>query len=162
MAHGLEARVPFLDRDFLAVSMAIKGEEKQPKTYEGREKYILRKAFDTPDNPYLPEEVLWRQKEQFSDGVGYNWIDELIEYCSSQVTDEQLAGAAAEFPYNSPTTKEAYFYRSIFHQHYPQLSAAQTVRKWIPKWQENQDPSGRANSAHVQADVEIAKPNSMA
>jgi asparagine synthase (glutamine-hydrolysing) len=157
MAHGLEARVPFLDRDFLDVSMAIKGEEKQPKTYAGREKYILRKAFDTPDNPYLPDEVLWRQKEQFSDGVGYNWIDELIEYCSSQVTDEQMIGAATEFPYNSPTTKEAYFYRSIFHKHYPQLSAAQTVRKWIPKWQENQDPSGRANAAHVKADVEIAK-----
>jgi len=157
MAHGLEARVPFLDKAFLDVAMLIKGEEKQPKTYEGREKYILRKAFDTPDNPYLPEEVLWRQKEQFSDGVGYNWIDELIEYCASQVTDEQMAGAAKQFPYNTPATKEAYFYRTIFHKYYPQVSAAQTVRKWIPKWQENQDPSGRANAAHVQADVEIAK-----
>ena len=157
MAHGLEARVPFLDKDFLDVSMKIKGEEKLPKTYDGKEKYILRKAFDTPDNPYLPDEVLWRQKEQFSDGVGYNWIDQLIEYCSAQVTDLQLENAALEFPYNSPTTKEAYFYRTIFHKYYPQLSAAQTVRKWIPKWQENQDPSGRANSAHVQADVEIAK-----
>jgi asparagine synthase (glutamine-hydrolysing) len=157
MAHGLEARVPFLDKAFLDVAMLIKGEEKQPKTYEGREKYILRKAFDTPDNPYLPDEVLWRQKEQFSDGVGYNWIDELIEYCASQVTDEQMAGATKQFPYNTPATKEAYFYRTIFHKYYPQLSAAQTVRKWIPKWQENQDPSGRANAAHVQADVEIAK-----
>jgi asparagine synthase (glutamine-hydrolysing) len=157
MAHGLEARVPFLDKAFLDVAMLIKGEEKQPKTYEGREKYILRKAFDTPDNPYLPDEVLWRQKEQFSDGVGYNWIDELIEYCASQVTDEQMAGAAKQFPYNTPATKEAYFYRTIFHKYYPQVSAAQTVRKWIPKWQENQDPSGRANAAHVQADVEIAK-----
>lgn len=157
MAHGLEARVPFLDKAFLDVSMKIKGEEKLPKTYDGKEKYILRKAFDTPDNPYLPDEVLWRQKEQFSDGVGYNWIDQLIEYCSSKVTDEQLENAALEFPYNSPTTKEAYFYRTIFHKYYPQLSAAQTVRKWIPKWQENQDPSGRANSAHVQADIEIAK-----
>ena len=157
MAHGLEARVPFLDKDFLDVSMKIKGEEKLPKTYDGKEKYILRKAFDTPDNPYLPDEVLWRQKEQFSDGVGYNWIDQLIEYCSAQVTDLQLENATTEFPYNSPTTKEAYFYRTIFHKYYPQLSAAQTVRKWIPKWQENQDPSGRANSAHVQADVEIAK-----
>jgi asparagine synthase (glutamine-hydrolysing) len=117
----------------------------------------LRKAFDTPDNPYLPDEVLWRQKEQFSDGVGYNWIDELIQYCSSQVTDEQLAAASVLYPYNTPTTKEAYFYRSIFHKYYPQISAAQTVRKWIPKWQENQDPSGRANAAHVKADVEIAK-----
>lgn len=157
MAHGLEARVPFLDKAFLDVAMLIEANEKMPKTYDGKEKYILRKAFDTPDNPYLPDAVLWRQKEQFSDGVGYNWIDQLIEYCSSQVTDEQLAGAAVEFSYNSPTTKEAYFYRSIFHKYYPQVSAAQTVRKWIPKWQENQDPSGRANAAHVKADVEIAK-----
>jgi asparagine synthase (glutamine-hydrolysing) len=157
MAHGLEARVPFLDKAFLDMAVRIKPEEKMPKTYDGKEKYILRKAFDTPDNPYLPDEVLWRQKEQFSDGVGYNWIDQLIEYCSSQVTDAQLAGAEAEFPYNTPTTKEAYFYRSIFNKYYPQVSAAQTVRKWIPKWQENQDPSGRANAAHVQADVEIAK-----
>lgn len=157
MAHGLEARVPFLDKAFLDVAVRIKPEEKQPKTHEGSEKYILRKAFDTPEDPYLPAEVLWRQKEQFSDGVGYNWIDELIEYCSSNVTDEQLAGATTEFPYNSPTTKEAYFYRSIFHKYYPQVSAAQTVRKWIPKWQENQDPSGRANAAHVKADTEIAK-----
>ena len=157
MAHGLEARVPFLDKAFLDTAMLIKPEEKQPKTYDGKEKYILRKAFDTPDNPYLPDEVLWRQKEQFSDGVGYNWIDELIEYCSSKVTDEQLENAATEFPYNSPSTKEAYFYRSIFNTFYPLLSAAQTVRKWIPKWQENQDPSGRANAAHVKADTEIAK-----
>ena len=156
MAHGLEARVPFLDKAFLETAMLIKAEEKQPKTYNGKEKYILRKAFDTPDNPYLPDEVLWRQKEQFSDGVGYNWIDQLIEYCSDKVTDAQLDGAAIEFPYNAPTTKEAYFYRTIFHKYYPQVSAAQTVRKWIPKWQENQDPSGRANAAHVQADVEIA------
>jgi len=159
MAHGLEARVPFLDKAFLDVAMLIKGEEKQPKTYEGREKYILRKAFDTPESPYLPDEVLWRQKEQFSDGVGYNWIDQLIEYASSQVTDAQLETAAERFPYNTPATKEAYFYRDIFHKHYPQISAAQTVRKWIPKWQENQDPSGRANAAHVKADTEIAKPN---
>ena len=151
MATGLEARIPFLDTAFLDVAIRIKTEEKQPKTYDGIEKYILRKAFDTPENPYLPGEILWRQKEQFSDGVGYNWVDELIQYCASQVSDEQLAGAAAEFPYNSPTTKEAYFYRSIFHKFYPQVSAAQTVRKWIPKWQDNQDPSGRANSAHVKA-----------
>ncbi|MEN2401001.1 asparagine synthase B [Flavobacterium sp. MC2016-06] len=158
MAHGLEARIPFLDKDFLDVTIRIKTEEKQPKTYDGIEKYILRKAFDATEDPYLPAEILWRQKEQFSDGVGYNWVDELIEYCSSQVTDEQLAGASAEFSYNSPTTKEAYLYRSIFHKFYPQVSAAQTVRKWIPKWQENLDPSGRANAAHVKADVEFSKP----
>jgi asparagine synthase (glutamine-hydrolysing) len=159
MAHGLEARVPFLDKDFLDVAMLIKAEEKQPKTYDGKEKYILRKAFDTPDNPYLPAEVLWRQKEQFSDGVGYNWIDQLIDYCSSKVTDEELEAAGSLFSYNTPTTKEAYFYRTIFHKYYPQVSAAQTVRKWIPKWQENQDPSGRANAAHVKADTDIAKTN---
>ncbi|RZJ65099.1 MAG: asparagine synthase B [Flavobacterium sp.] len=157
MAHGLEARVPFLDTQFLDVAMLIEAEQKQPKTYGGVEKYILRKAFDTPDQPYLPAEVLWRQKEQFSDGVGYNWIDTLIGYCSSQVTDEQMEAAEQRFPYNTPATKEAYFYRDIFHKHFPQLAAAQTVRKWIPKWQENQDPSGRANAAHVQADTEIAK-----
>ena len=159
MAHGLEARVPFLDKAFLDMAMLIEAREKQPKTYDGVEKYILRKAFDVEEQPYLPKEVLWRQKEQFSDGVGYNWIDQLIEYASSQVTDEQLATAAERFPYNTPATKEAYFYRDIFHKHYPQVSAAQTVRKWIPKWQENQDPSGRANAAHVQADTDIAKPS---
>ncbi|MDR6967680.1 asparagine synthase (glutamine-hydrolyzing) [Flavobacterium arsenatis] len=159
MAHGLEARVPFLDKAFLDVAMLIKGEEKQPKTYKGVEKYILRKAFDTPETPYLPDEVLWRQKEQFSDGVGYNWIDQLIDYCSSQVSDLQMEQAKDRFPYNTPTTKEAYYYRDIFNQYYPQVSAAQTVRKWIPKWQENLDPSGRANAAHVQADTEIAKSN---
>jgi asparagine synthase (glutamine-hydrolysing) len=117
---------------------------------------LQRKAFDTPEDPYLPAEVLWRQKEQFSDGVGYSWIDTLIEFCSSQVTDEQMDSAAELFPYNTPATKEAYYYRTIFNKYYPQVSAAQTVRKWIPKWQENQDPSGRANSAHVKADVSIA------
>lgn len=156
MAHGLEARVPFLDKSFLELAMKVKPEEKQPKTYNGVEKYILRKAFDTPEKPYLPDEVLWRQKEQFSDGVGYNWIDTLIEYCESQVTDEEFAKAAELFPYNTPLTKEAFYYRSIFHKHFPQQSAAQTVRKWIPKWQSNQDPSGRANEAHVKADVTIA------
>ena len=156
MAHGLEARVPFLDKEFLELAIKIKPEEKQPKTYEGIEKYILRKAFDTPEKPYLPEEVLWRQKEQFSDGVGYNWIDTLIEYCTSQVTDTDFETAGKLFPYNTPTTKEAFFYRRIFHKFYPQVSAAETVRKWIPKWQENQDPSGRANAAHVKADVLIA------
>ncbi|OXG06219.1 asparagine synthase (glutamine-hydrolysing) [Flavobacterium araucananum] len=157
MANGIETRVPFLDKQFLDVTIRIKPEEKQPKKYDSVEKYILRKAFDTPENPYLPTEVLWRQKEQFSDGVGYNWIDQLIEYCATQVSDEQLAAASTEFPYNSPTTKEAYLYRSIFHKFYPQISAAHTVRKWIPKWQENQDPSGRANAAHLEGNFEAAK-----
>jgi asparagine synthase (glutamine-hydrolysing) len=159
MAHGLEARVPFLDKAFLDVAMLIDPVEKQPKTYDGIEKYILRKAFDTPEDPYLPQDILWRQKEQFSDGVGYNWIDTLIEYCSRHVSDEQLASAAERFPYNTPTTKEAYFYREIFQKHYPQVSAAQTVRKWIPKWQVNQDPSGRANAAHLNPVAENACSN---
>lgn len=157
MAHGLEARVPFLDKAFLELAITVKPEEKQPKTFNGVEKYILRKAFDTAEKPYLPDEVLWRQKEQFSDGVGYSWIDTLIEYCASQVTDEELEGAEERFPYNTPATKEAYFYRTIFHKHFPQVSAAQTVRKWIPKWQENTDPSGRANAAHIQADTCLAQ-----
>jgi asparagine synthase (glutamine-hydrolysing) len=161
MAHGLEARVPFLDKAFLDLAMTIEAHEKQPQTHNGMEKYILRKAFDTPERPYLPDEILWRQKEQFSDGVGYSWIDGLIAHCESQVTDEQLGQAAARFPYNTPLTKEAYFYRDIFHKHYPQKSASQTVRKWIPKWQENQDPSGRANAAHLHADTDIAKNNNI-
>ena len=156
MAHGLEARVPFLDKEFLELAIKIQPEEKQPKTHNDIEKYILRKAFDTPEKPYLPQEVLWRQKEQFSDGVGYKWIDTLIEYCTSQVTDNDFEKAVKLFPYNTPTTKEAFFYRRIFNKFYPQVSAAETVRKWIPKWQENQDPSGRANAAHVKADVLIA------
>lgn len=156
MAHGLEARVPFLDKSFLELAIKIKPEEKMPQTYQGVEKYILRKAFDTPEQPYLPDEVLWRQKEQFSDGVGYNWIDTLIDFCASQVTDEEFEKAAELFPYNTPATKEAFYYRSIFQKHFPQTAAAQTVRKWIPKWQENQDPSGRANAAHVKADTSIA------
>jgi len=99
---------------------------------------------------------LWRQKEQFSDGVGYNWIDTLIAHCASRVTDAELASAAEKYTINTPTTKEAYFYREIFHKHFPQESAARTVKKWIPKWQENTDPSGRANAAHVKADTTIA------
>jgi len=157
MAHGLEARVPFLDKAFLELAIKITPEEKMPQTYDGIEKYILRKAFDTPEQPYLPESVLWRQKEQFSDGVGYNWIDTLIEFAASQVSDVDFAKAAELFPYNTPATKEAFYYRTIFHKYFPQTAAAQTVRKWIPKWQENQDPSGRANKAHVQADPLIAK-----
>ncbi|MGY5848899.1 asparagine synthase B [Salegentibacter sp. F14] len=149
MAHGLEARVPFLDKDFLEVAMETQAKYKMPKTYDGVEKYIVRKAFDTPDEPFLPEEVLWRQKEQFSDGVGYSWIDELIAYASARVSDQEMAEAADKYPHNTPATKEAYFYREIFATHYPQESAAKTVKRWVPKWQEDLDPSGRANTSHV-------------
>lgn len=157
MAHGLEARVPFLDKAFLDVAMSIQPHFKEPKTYGGVEKYILRKAFDTPEQPFLPDEVLWRQKEQFSDGVGYNWIDQLIAHCETQVSDADFEQAEEKYPINTPTTKEAFFYREIFHKHFPEDTSAQTVMKWIPKWQANTDPSGRANEAHVQADISIAQ-----
>jgi asparagine synthase (glutamine-hydrolysing) len=157
MAYGLEARVPFLDKEFLEVIMKIQPKEKQPKTYNGIEKYILRKAFDTKEDPFLPDEVLWRQKEQFSDGVGYNWIDTLIEHCADQISDIEMELAAIKYPHNTPSTKEAYYIREIFAKHFPQESAAKTVLKWIPKWQENTDPSGRANKNHVKADTDIAK-----
>ena len=149
MAHGIEARVPFLDKAFLKTAMEMVPEEKMAGTYDGVEKYILRKAFDTPEQPFLPDEVLWRQKEQFSDGVGYNWIDQLIEYASKQVSDVQMETAALKYPVNTPMTKEAYFYREMFHKHFPQDSAAKTVKRWIPKWQKDLDPSGRANETHV-------------
>ena len=157
MAHGIEARVPFLDKAFLDVAMSIRPELKMPSTFEGIEKYILRKAFDTPESPYLPDSILWRQKEQFSDGVGYSWIDSLIAHATAQVTDEELQQAGEKFPYNTPTTKEAYWYRTLFHKHFPQQSAAQTVRKWIPKWQENTDPSGRSNAAHIHSVIDVSE-----
>lgn len=155
MAYGLEVRVPFLDKTFLQTAMRIQPRYKMPQTYDGVEKYLLRKAFDTPERPFLPDEVLWRQKEQFSDGVGYGWIDALIDHCARLVTDAQMAEAATTYPINTPSTKEAYYMRQLFHKHFPQESAARTVKKWIPKWQENEDPSGRANTAHVQANLTI-------
>eukprot|EP01051_Picozoa_sp_SAG22_P010058 SAG22_NODE_880_length_6703_cov_8.753786_8_plen_236_part_00 len=91
------------------------------------EKWCLRKAFDTPDNPYLPQEVLWRQKEQFSDGVGYNWIDSLREIAMEKVSDAQMKAAKHRFPYFPPATKEAYLYREIFEEHYPSETAAKLV-----------------------------------
>ncbi|MCM4161535.1 asparagine synthase B [Antarcticibacterium flavum] len=149
MAHGLEARVPFLDKEFLQTAMEITAIEKMPSTHGGVEKYILRKAFDTPEDPFLPAEVLWRQKEQFSDGVGYSWIDSLIEYAKAQVSDAEMQTAAVKYPVNTPATKEAYFYREIFAGFYPQESAARSVKRWVPKWQEDLDPSGRASSTHI-------------
>lgn len=149
MAFGLEARVPFLDRKFLDVAMTIRPEDRMPMRSEGRmEKYIVRKAFDDNQDPYLPESILWRQKEQFSDGVGYNWIDQIIQHCNKQVSDTEFATAAERFPHNTPATKEAFYFRTIFEKHYPQQTAAKTVLKWIPKWQKNEDPSGRVCDNH--------------
>ena len=126
---------------------------------DGRiEKHVLRAAFDTKDNPYLPDSILWRQKEQFSDGVGYSWIDTLKEWAAGQVTEAQFKAAEIRFPFNTPATKEAYFYRSIFTDLFPQLACATTVKKWIPRadWGCSNDPSGRAQKVHNDAITEQA------
>ncbi|CEP60320.1 asparagine synthase (glutamine-hydrolyzing) 1 LALA0_S01e07998g [Lachancea lanzarotensis] len=156
MAWGLEARVPFLDKEFLDVCMNIDPEEKMIKPSEGRiEKYILRKAFDTSDEPdvkpYLPEEILWRQKEQFSDGVGYSWIDGLKDTAEETISDEQFKQPKAEWGDDIPTTKEAYWYRLKFDALFPK-AAATTVMRWIPKadWGCAEDPSGRFAKIHDQ------------
>jgi len=151
-AWGVEGRVPFLDREFLEVAMTLNPEDKMVKN--GRlEKWVLRKTFED----ILPESVVWRQKEQFSDGVGYNWIDTLKEIASRKVTDEQMRGAAERFPVNPPLTKEEYLYRSIFSQHFPSDSAAATVPSvpsvacstpealaWDASFRNLNEPSGRA------------------
>jgi len=132
-AFGVEPRVPFLDKDFLEYVMNLDPEVKMCKVREGDEnrgsieKFIMRKAFDTPENPYLPEEVLWRQKEQFSDGVGYSWIDSLRAKAEGEITPTQWATRANRFPVNTPTTKEGYVYRTIFQKHFPGESARDSV-----------------------------------
>ncbi|WP_345857083.1 asparagine synthase B [Shewanella algae] len=157
-AWGLEARVPFLDKEFMDVAMRLNPEAKMSR--DGRiEKHILREAFEHK----LPAEVAWRQKEQFSDGVGYSWIDGLKEHAAVQVEDKELANARFRFPHNTPETKEAYFYRCFFEEHFPLESAALTVPGGksvacsTPEalaWDESLsgiiDPSGRAvRSVHT-------------
>ncbi len=154
MAHGVEARVPFLDLAFLELAMNIAPELKQPhavgKGHEARmEKWLLRAAFAEPSEPLIPAAVLWRQKEQFSDGVGYNWVDGLRAYAEAQVSDLALAEAAERFPHAPPTTKEAYLYRSRFEALFPGEHAARCVARWTPRWQESGDSSGRANPHHA-------------
>ena len=153
-AWGVEARVPFLDKEFIDVAMRLNPKDKM--CVDGKmEKWILRKAFD--DNTYLPDEVLWRQKEQFGDGVGYSWIDSIREFVEEQVSDQQLANASFRFPINTPDTKEGYFYRTIFEGYFPQESAAQCVPsgksiacstvealEWDESFKNNADPSGRS------------------
>jgi asparagine synthase (glutamine-hydrolysing) len=130
-AWGVEARVPFLGKKFLDVAMSIHPSLKvckDPATGKSRmEKHCLRQAFDDKENPYLPRHVLWRQKEQFSDGVGYGWIDALRDLAEQEVTDQMMKQAKFLFPFNTPMTKENYFYRSTFMKHFPQQSAAATV-----------------------------------
>ena len=153
-AWGVEARVPFLDKNFMDVAMRLNPQDKM--CVDGRmEKWILRKAFD--DETYLPAEVLWRQKEQFGDGVGYSWIDSIKDYVEANVTDQQLANAEFRFPVNTPDTKEGYFYRTIFEDYFPQESAAKCVPggksiacstvealEWDASFKEAADPSGRS------------------
>jgi asparagine synthase (glutamine-hydrolysing) len=151
-AWGVEARVPFLDQVFLEVAMSLNPQEKfiGPNRIE---KQFLRESF----SGYLPESILWRQKEQFSDGVGYSWIDSLKAYAEKEVSDQQLAHASYRFPYNPPQTKEQYLYRELFSKHYPSLPAAQCVPggpsvacstaealAWEKSLQNLNDPSGRA------------------
>ena len=165
-AWGVEGRVPFLDKEFLDVAMrtnpkakmcsvlhASQSGEADPKV--SIEKRIVREAFED----MLPEEVAWRQKEQFSDGVGYSWIDTLKKITSEAVTDEQMAHAEERFPINTPLCKEEYYYRSIFEEHFPSESAACSVPheasvacstavalEWDEAWKNMNDPSGRAVS----------------
>lgn len=153
MAWGLEARVPFLDKEFLDVCMTIDPKEKMI-TKDRIEKYILRKAFDTKGEegvaPYLPDEILWRQKEQFSDGVGYSWIDGLKDAAEAKISDEQFKIVKPEWGDDIPTTKEAYWYRLMFDELFPSKTAADTVMRWIPKadWGCHSDPSGRYVKIH--------------
>ncbi len=165
-AWGVEGRVPFLDKEFLDVAMRTNPKAKMcsvlPASRSGEadpkasiEKRIVREAFED----MLPEEVAWRQKEQFSDGVGYSWIDTLKKITSEAVTDEQMAHAEERFPINTPLCKEEYYYRSIFEEHFPSESAARSVPheasvacstavalEWDEAWKNMNDPSGRAVS----------------
>ena len=151
-AWGVEGRVPFLDKEFLDTAMRLNPEAKMcpGKTIEKR---ILREAFAD----MLPQEIAWRQKEQFSDGVGYSWIDTLKRITSEAVSDEEMANAAKRFPINPPQNKEEYYYRSIFAEHFPSESAARSVPSvpsvacstaealaWDKAFQNMNDPSGRA------------------
>ena len=161
MANAIEVRVPMLDKAFLEKSIQLSPELKFPRRAKGDdkgqiEKYVLRAAFDDKENPYLPDDILWRQKEQFSDGVGYGWIDGFKDYCEKAVSDSDFKKAEQLFPYNTPQTKEAFYIRSIFEKHFGKAESEKTVFPWIPKWQANADPSGRANTVHEQT-IEVLK-----
>ena len=158
-AWGVEARVPFLDKKFLDVAMRINPQDKMCGNGK-MEKHVLRECFES----YLPASVAWRQKEQFSDGVGYSWIDTLKEVAAQQVTDQQLETARFRFPYNTPSSKEAYLYREIFEELFPVPSAAECVPggpsvacssakaiEWDEAFKTMNDPSGRAVGVHQSA-----------
>ena len=151
-AWGIEGRVPFLDKEFIEVAMRLNPKDKMI-TPDRMEKWVLRKAFEN----YLPDSVAWRQKEQFSDGVGYSWIDTLKELVESEVNDEQMENAHYRFPVQTPQNKEEFFYRTIFESHFPSEAAALSVPSvpsvacstpvalaWDAAFQNQNDPSGRA------------------
>jgi asparagine synthase (glutamine-hydrolysing) len=151
-AWGVEGRVPFLDKEFMDVAMRLNPKDKMI-VKDKMEKWVLRKAFED----YLPASVVWRQKEQFSDGVGYGWIDTLKALTSKEISDEQLVNARYRFPINPPPTKEEYYYRAIFSEHFPSDSAAACVPSvpsvacstpealaWDASFKNLNDPSGRA------------------
>ncbi|MFL2622572.1 MAG: asparagine synthase B [Candidatus Marisimplicoccus sp.] len=153
-AWGIEGRVPFLDKEFMDVAMSINPKDKMIKN--GKiEKWVLREAF----KDYLPESVLWRQKEQFSDGVGYSWIDNLKDLVSKEVSDDDMKNASNTFPVNTPQNKEEYYYRSIFTNHFSSQAAALSVPsvpsvacstpqalEWDEAFKNMNDPSGRSIS----------------
>jgi len=151
-AWGIEGRVPFLDKEFIEVAMRINPKDKMISN-DRMEKWVLRKAFED----YLPKSVTWRQKEQFSDGVGYSWIDNLKKVVGEKVTDEQMNNAHFRFPVQTPQNKEEFYYRSIFESHFPSDAAALSVPSvpsvacstpvalaWDKAFQNQNDPSGRA------------------
>lgn len=151
-AWGIEGRVPFLDKEFIDVAMRINPQDKMING-ERMEKWVIRKAFED----MLPESVAWRQKEQFSDGVGYSWIDTLKEVVDAVVTDEQMENAAFRFPIQTPQNKEEFYYRSIFEEHFPSDAAALSVPQeasvacstaialeWDEAFKNMNEPSGRA------------------
>jgi asparagine synthase (glutamine-hydrolysing) len=152
MAWGIEGRVPFLDKEFIDVAMRINPQDKMING-ERMEKWVIRKAFED----MLPESVAWRQKEQFSDGVGYDWIDTLKEVVDTAITDEQLANAKFRFPIQTPQNKEEFYYRTIFEEHFPSDTAALSVPQepsvacstkialeWDEAFKNMNEPSGRA------------------
>lgn len=156
-AWGIEGRVPFLDKEFVDVAMRLNPKDKMI-TPEHMEKWLVRKAFEK----YIPEHVAWRQKEQFSDGVGYNWIDTLKDLVEEKVTDEQLQNAKYKFPIQTPQNKEEYYYRTIFEEHFPSPAAALSVPSvpsvacstaealaWDKTFQAQNEPSGRAVNVHT-------------
>ncbi len=161
-AWGIEGRVPFLDKEFMDVAMSINPQDKMING-ERMEKWVIRKAFED----YLPQEVAWRQKEQFSDGVGYSWIDTLKEMVNDSVSDEMLANAHYKFPIQTPQNKEEFYYRSIFEEHFPSDAAALCVPQeasvacstkialeWDAAFKNMNDPSGRA-IANVHTDAYV-------